>query len=155
VPGPLKNLYDKKLISNLCVELTKEHRSFNSKGFTSAVFDPDWNNKELKQRMRHITFSLHRFLPENYGQALSILTPVATRLDGFEYIFFPDYAKCYGLDDYPRSISALETFTGYSTSEFAVRPFILRYEKKMMAQMNRCSWIGDNRDREGAGRRMF
>lgn len=139
MPEPLKQLYNRQLIDALCTELKKEFKPFDSKAFSSTVFDSDWKNKELKQRIRHITISLNRFLPENYKQTLSILKPVATRLSGFEYIVFPDYVECYGIDDYSSSISALEIFTEYSTSELAVRPFIIKYEEKMMAQMARWS----------------
>ena len=139
MPEPLKNLYNKKLIGTLCVEINKEYKAFNSKEFTSTVFDSDWKNKELKQRMRHISLSLHQFLPENFKHALSILKPAASRLSGFEYMFFPDYVECYGINHYAESISALQSFTEHSTSELAVRPFIIEYENKMMSQMKKWS----------------
>jgi 3-methyladenine DNA glycosylase AlkC len=37
--------------------------------------------------------------------------------------------------NYTLSIDALEHFTKYSSAEFAVRPFIMKYPKKMMEQM--------------------
>ena len=54
-------------------------------------------------------------------------------------MLFPDYVECYGLEHFDSSISALETFTKYSSAEFAVRPFIMRYEQKMMSQMRKWS----------------
>jgi len=43
--------------------------------------------------------------------------------------------ECYGLHDFATSMPALEHFTKYSSSEFAVRTFILQDEKRMMKQM--------------------
>ncbi len=141
MPELLKNLYTPSLVANVARELKAEYRRFNAKGFQRAVFDDGWDQRELKQRLRHVTLCLHEFLPADYQQALNILTPVAPRFtDGFEYMFFPDYVELYGLENYEWSIAALEWFTQFSTSEFAVRPFILRYPKKMMSQMER--WAG-------------
>ncbi len=85
--------------------------------------------------LHYIAMTLHRFLPQNYRQTLAILLPVSERFSGFEYMFFPDFAEIYGLDDFMASMSALETFIAYSSSEFAVRAFILRYPDKTMQQM--------------------
>ena len=41
----------------------------------------------------------------------------------------------FGLEDYENSIKALEEFTIDSSSEFAIRQFILKYEDKTMQQM--------------------
>ena len=76
-------------------------------------------------------------LPANYKKAINILKPVSTQFSGFEHMFFQDFVECYGLDDYETSISALEHFTKYASSEFAVRAFILQDEQRMMKQMYR------------------
>ena len=142
MPEPFKNLYNKQLISTLCREIKKEYGKFDSVAFTKHVFDSDWDNKELKQRMRHISQALHKFLPGNYQHVLEILKPVSSRCSGFEYMFFQDYVELYGLDEYELSIPALEHFTKHASSEFAVRPFIIKYPEKMMAQMSK--WASSN-----------
>jgi 3-methyladenine DNA glycosylase AlkC len=60
---------------------------------------------------------------------------VSSSFSGFEYMFFPTFVELYGLEKYEKSIEALEHFTKYSSSEFAVRPFIKKYKHKMMLQM--------------------
>jgi len=50
-------------------------------------------------------------------------------------LFFPDFVEVYGLDDWDSSIPALEQFTPFSSSEFAVRPFIVQALDRMMNQM--------------------
>jgi len=137
MPKLLKDLYNKKLISSLSRELKKVYPSFNSEKFSKHVFSKEWKNKELKQRMRHITETLHEFLPGDYSRAISILKPVSEKFTGFEYMFFQDYVEVYGLGDFNTSIPALEHFTKYASSEFAVRPFIVKYPDKMMRQMEK------------------
>ena len=142
MPDPLKNIYNKELLNTLCMELCCLYEEFNSVGFINHVLDDEWNNKELKERMGHISNSLYKFLPLNYSEAIEILTSASSKFSGFEYMFFPGFVELYGLGEYEVSISALEHFTKHSSSEFAVRPFIQKYNSKMMAQMN--SWAESN-----------
>jgi 3-methyladenine DNA glycosylase AlkC len=135
VGEPLKNLYDEAFADQLIAELNRQYPLFDGGSFKERLFDSAWPARELKQRMRHITVTLYGLLPTDYQQALAILKPVSTRFSGFEAMFFPDYVECYGLEHYQASIAALEHFTQYSSSEFAVRPFIERYGDKMMSQM--------------------
>ena len=135
MPELLKNLYTKQLVTNLGDEIFKHYTDFDTKAFSNSIFNKDWKNKELKQRMHHIAECLHQSLPSEYGMAISILKPVSEKFEGFEYMFFQDYVECYGLDDFETSMTALEHFTKYASSEFAVRAFILQDEKRMMKQM--------------------
>ena len=137
MPEPLKNLYNKQLIVSLGYEILKHCDTFDRNAFKRSVFDKNWEDKELKQRMRHIAECLHQHLPANYKKAINILKPVSTQFNGFEHMFFQDFVECYGLSDYETSVSALEHFTKYASSEFAVRVFILQDEKRMMKQMYR------------------
>ncbi|MCF6283304.1 MAG: DNA alkylation repair protein [Candidatus Polarisedimenticolaceae bacterium] len=134
---PLKNRYNEAFIGRLVGELSAHHAPFDGDAFARQLFDSSWPERELKQRMRHITGTLHAYLPADYRQTLEILKPVSRHFSGFEPMFFPDYVECYGLDDYQASIPALAHFTQYSSSEFAVRPFIERYGDEMMLQMQR------------------
>lgn len=142
MPEPLKNLYSKELITDLGGEIKKRYSAFDKRSFTKDVFDRDWKDRELKQRMRHIAECLHRHLPVSYKKAISILKPIAKNNSGFEYMFFQDFVECYGLDDFATSIPALEHFTKFASSEFAVREFILQDEKRMMEQM--LHWAGSD-----------
>lgn len=138
----LKNLYTRVMIESLATELESEYTRFDGDAFVSSVFDRQWKQRELKQRLRHITETLHDCLPDDYATSLEILKSVAPRFSGFQYMFFPDYVELYGLDDFRTSIPALEHFTPYSSSEFAVRPFIVRYSSRMMKQME--TWAASN-----------
>jgi len=135
MPEPLKNIYSAEFIHSFCKIINKIDKQFNSKKFTACIFDNEWKNRELKGRMRHIAETLHTHLPKDYSKAITILKKASQKHNGFEYMFLPDYVELYGLDQYQESILALEHFTTYSSSEFAVRPFIQKYNKKMMSQM--------------------
>jgi 3-methyladenine DNA glycosylase AlkC len=135
MPEPLKNLYNKQLISNLSQQIYNRYTAFDQKAFNQSIFDKNWKDKELKQRMRHIAECLHQHLPADYKKAINILKPVSAKFSGFEYMFFQDFVECYGLDDFETSMPALECFTKYASSEFAVRAFIKQQEKRMMKQM--------------------
>ena len=109
---------------------------FDSRRFFRLLYDEEWENRELKARMRHASEALGQTLPSDYRKALGILLKVEKHFDGFDHLLFADFVERFGVDDYEASIPALETFTR-STAEFAIRPFIRKYPKKTMAQMRR------------------
>jgi len=82
--------------------------------------------------MRHIAICLNKELPENYALAIEIMKKAVVNFGGFLSMVFPDYVEVYGLDDYKTSIFALELFTQYGSSEFAIRHFIVRYPDRIM-----------------------
>ena len=132
---PLKNLYSIELLESVSAQLQHHYPSFDRLGFIAYVMDDEWQHRELKQRMTHIAAALHHFLPMPYSKALTLLMAISIRFTGFEYMFFPDFVERYGLGHYQDSIIALEHFTEYASSEYAVRPFIKHYPDQMMAQM--------------------
>jgi len=84
--------------------------------------------------------NLGKYLPSDYCDALSILVKVAEGYSTGLFVLgfsFPDFVEVYGLDESNWNIStnALEIFTTLWSSEMAVRPFILKYEERMMEQM--------------------
>ena len=133
-----KDLYNEKYIKVLISNITSIYPQFNSKKFTSAVFNKEWTNLELKQRMRHISTTLGLFLPQEYELAIDILKQTFVRMNDrymLENMIFQDFVEVYGLDRFEISLSALEVFTVKSSSEFAIRQFILNDEQKTMTQM--------------------
>lgn len=131
---PLKNLYTPELLAKLATVITNQYNAFHQQDFLNDVFNKQWPTLELKQRMRHISHMLHKHLPLPYAKQIAVLKPVSKTFTGFLALVFPDFVEVYGLDDYKTSIDALEHFTQYSSSEFAVRPFIIKYEKQMVKQ---------------------
>ncbi len=143
----LKNKYDKAYISNLSAKLRATYPSFDEQKFYEFIFDNHfenaWEDKELKQRISHISLALKQFLPAKYTLSLNILKKISPEFTGFEALFFPDFVAKYGLEDFQQSMQALEIFTQYSSAEFAVRPFIDVYGNIMMQQMKQWA-LSDN-----------
>lgn len=99
--------------------------------------DETWDELPLKARMRRISKTLGAFLPSRYETALDILFAIADTCVGFPYLFFPDFVAVYGQGEkyWELSMAALENFTQKSSSEFAIRPFILSNPDRVMRQM--------------------
>jgi 3-methyladenine DNA glycosylase AlkC len=138
---PLKDYYTKEYISLLINNLLKYYPSFKEQSFINTIFDSSWEEKELKERLRHITITLHSYLPKDYKEAIKILVKTCADCKYYDMhsMFFPDYVELYGLDDWGTSFYALEEFTKYGSSEFAIRQFILQDEDKAMRFLKRCA----------------
>jgi 3-methyladenine DNA glycosylase AlkC len=132
MPEPLKDRYNPAFIKRLSKVMQNHCADFNAQGFAKAVFQSDWTSLELKQRMRRISTALHGSLPLSYSKQLAVLRKAATEFEGFEAMVFPDFVEQFGLENFEASSSALEWFTRFSSSEFAVRPFIVRYGERMI-----------------------
>lgn len=135
MPEPLKNLYTPAYVQTLAVALHNVNPAFAPDRFVACVFDSEWENRELKQRMRHITVCLRAELPGSYRDALAALRSIAEKFTGFLALIFPDFVEMYGQDDPDASLAALEYFTQLSSAEFAIRPFIKREPERVMQQM--------------------
>lgn len=132
---PLKNMYTLAFFEQFTDKIKVDYPPFPTERFIQLIYDEQWDTRELKQRIRHITLSLGQTLPPSYEAALQILSLIAADCQGFPYLFFPDFIEVYGMDEYELSVRHLELFTPYSSAEFAIRPYIVRYPEQMMAIM--------------------
>jgi hypothetical protein len=71
--GALKDLYSPSFYKNLANALVAVMPSFNKQRFVSQIFTDDFNDKELKARMRHTSEVLHNFMPADFKTAANIL----------------------------------------------------------------------------------
>jgi 3-methyladenine DNA glycosylase AlkC len=140
----LKNVYDFPFLNQLSKEIERAYPLFETQRFLDCFQKDHWDGLALKERMRHITKCLHQTLSLDYVNALNILYQVVPSFTGLRGIIFPDYVEQYGLDDWDTSIQALAFFTVYSTSEFAVRPFLLKDPHNMLLQM--LKWSADENE---------
>ena len=133
MPELLKNRYNDESLYELALSIRAVYPSFQVKDFLNGIMDETWEGLELKARMRQITLNLGRYLPDDYEQALGIIDKVTAGYpDGFNdftLMYFPDFVEMYGQDEsyWDLSIDALERYTQFSTSEFAVMPFIINH----------------------------
>jgi 3-methyladenine DNA glycosylase AlkC len=130
----LKDGYSAAYINNLAQAMQQAYPAFDKTLFVKKVLDGGWPQKELKQRMRHITYCLHHCLPLSYVEQLTVLKKVAPQFTGYLALYFPDFIEVFGISYPDISVDALAYFTQYSSSEFAVRPYIIAYQKMMIKQ---------------------
>lgn len=142
----LKDIYSPNFYESLTDSMHQLDASFNKNQFISQIYVEEFQQMELKQRMRHTTLVLHEFLPSDYPEAVRYLFLLIDQLrkndagdDKLAYIFFPDYIETFGLEDYETSVKAIEYITQFITCEFAVRPFLAKYHNQMMMQMGKWS----------------
>src|SRR5882672_4527138 len=133
----LKDRYSPACVKRLAAAVSEVWPQLDSAGYARAVLGDGWAGLELKQRMRRLGSTLHRFLPIPYARQIAVLEKAAPPFGGLEGMIFPDFVEQFGLDEFDTSVRALEWFTQFSSSEFAVRPFIVRYGARMMAVMGR------------------
>lgn len=140
MPEPLKNMYNRQHLQDLAARIKVVYQPFMEAEFVDAIMDETWESLELKARGRQITLNLGKFLPQDYKTAIAVLDAVVETygswLDAL-VLYFPDFVEVFGQDDahWDISMAALEKYTKHASAEFAVRPFIINHEKRMMAQM--------------------
>jgi len=139
---PLKNLYSIQFFKNFTLSTSKVIPSFNTKTFTNQIFDNEWEDKEIKQRMKHVSIVLKDYLSTDFQKSTQQIINILKQLheDGFhkialELMFFPDYIETNGINELQTSLDAMEEITKYTSCEFAIRPFIIKYESKLMQKM--------------------
>jgi len=134
----LKHAYDETYIQRLADALKAAGGQIKKEEFCDAVFAEEWDELELKERMRKIRGTIHDQLALPYKEATEILMIAARGFGGFEGMLFPDYVQVHGLDSWGQSMKTLSVLTTFSSSEFAIRPFISQNQVKAMKQL--LSW---------------
>lgn len=145
-----KNMWNEQFFRELIKALKYIIDDFDDHLFLSQVIDDEWENKEFSQRGAHISTILNLFLPSDYKDAIIKILELIEHLKetqywksvketqfglSLEYGILAGFVEQYGLDDYEASINAIEEITQFTSCEFAVRPFIIKYSDKMMRQM--------------------
>ncbi len=139
---PLKYLYNDAFFSKLSNSISPMVEKFDEQLFMNSIYSNEWDSMELKERMRHVSLILRKYLNPGYAKSLTEIIKIIRSLTtgdqdeyGFEYMFFPDYIEVFGMDDHLISINAFETVTQFTSCEFAVRPYIQKHPELMTQQM--------------------
>ncbi|MET0244402.1 MAG: DNA alkylation repair protein [Flavitalea sp.] len=139
---PLKNLYSKAFFKDLNSHIQKVVPGFDEKGFMKAIHDRNWEQEELKQRIRHVGNALHAFLPGNFKKQAKAIATISKNLirsgakeNSFPFICLPDFIEVAGLDDFETSLDTMEIVTQFISCEFAIRPFLLKDPELVMKRM--------------------
>ncbi len=134
---PLKNAIDDSYLLKLGREISRYQKDFSPTAFRNECLGKDWDDLALKERITRITQSLENHLPGTFKQKIATLKKVAPQFTGYKAFYFPEFVSTFGMSEKDRqtSLEAMKTFTRYSSSEFAVRPFIQKNPKEMMEWM--------------------
>ena len=120
----LKEWFNRDFYRDLASALKKHHRTLDTEAFYQDAI-VDLEQLEFKGRLLRSAEICHRHLPDDYRRAVAVLRRIAPRYKGeFTGMFCPEFVGLYGLDNVDFSLEALEYFTTFSSSEFAVRPFL-------------------------------
>lgn len=142
MPALLKDIYNDTFFGEFTHALTRNLNGFDKHAFLEEVRDAEWENRELKQRMRHISNVLSSHLPGPYPQQLDIILGTIRYLKengrpngGLEHMVFPDFLEAHGQGHLEITVAAFEEVTQFVSCEFAVRPFLRQALEPVMAQM--------------------
>jgi len=139
---PLKELFNRAYFECLANELEAVHPPLKRAAFLKAVQHGN-EPRELNARMRHTAITLRSHLPADYRKAVHVLKDLALRMPkGYTALLYPDFVGVHGLDDPAFSLDALRYFTGFGSSEFAVREFFRRDVRGTLKVMR--SWAEDD-----------
>lgn len=138
----LRHFYSDEYVRLVAGVLASEVE-MSASDFVDYSLSNGWCDLALKQRMARLTAALVKFLPDDYAKSIAILTKIFPKISGgaCKYgdmlaMFVPDYTVEKGLCHIDISLDALEFFTSNgTTSELAIRPFILKYQTKTMQRM--------------------
>ena len=90
----LKDLFfSDQFIAELGKAIKGVYSDFDQDEFKRLIYADDWESKELKQMMHHITHCLAATLPKDYPHALKILKEIAPHFEGFNAMIFPDLCR--------------------------------------------------------------
>ncbi|WP_029934948.1 DNA alkylation repair protein [Thiomicrospira pelophila] len=106
----------------------------------------DWSELSLKQRIQYTSHLSYQRLEQagfGYAEIVDGLQNIAPQFPGLPGLVLSQIVEEYGLADFDVSFKALETFTQFSTAEFAIRAFIEQNQTVTMAQMQAWS-LSDN-----------
>ena len=88
----LKNIFfTSSSVSAIADVLKQIYPGFDKKHFVKLVFDDEFEDRELKAKMRHTAECLRQVLPNSYKKAIGILRKAAPHVKGFEAMWFIDH----------------------------------------------------------------
>ncbi len=139
----ITEIFGRDLAEFLSEKIVAVYPIFDSKNFVTLT-ENSVTGKTYTQRIGVIAEQLKKFLPDDYTEALQILTsvlgeenPNQTGMFTHYYWIMPigKFIQEYGLEHFDLSIKAIEEVTKRNTGEFAVRPYIRQYPERTLKVM--------------------
>lgn len=131
----LKDLYSPDFIQQLGIALQQQSPNFDTNRLLADCLTADWPDLKLMERRDRITVALHQQLPADFTRAAPLLRAIGPEFTGLVAVCLPNYVATYGLDHWQTSMDLLAWLTRFSSAEFAIRPFLVRYPATTAQQM--------------------
>ncbi|WP_119080954.1 DNA alkylation repair protein [Chitinophaga alhagiae] len=139
---PLKEMFNHRFYTGFAEAFGQADRHFNVEGFMKDV-TRGLDGLSLNQRLHNTSVVLQKHLPADFRKALNILYKVAGKVQtGYTALVFPGFVALYGKEHFDASMEALQFFTPFGSSEFAVREFLKTDFDRALTVMKR--WAADS-----------
>jgi 3-methyladenine DNA glycosylase AlkC len=136
---PLKLMFSPDLVAKLNRGLAATYQEVD---LTPLVFTTEWVNLELNERVNHIASVLYELWPKDFERAHVHLLDLADwffkekdHIQGYVYMFLPNYVQRFGLADPDLALSVIERLTVLVSCEFAIRPLLIQHQDLVMQKM--------------------
>jgi 3-methyladenine DNA glycosylase AlkC len=146
---PFKYYYGAELAQQLAGRIQTVYPSFDAGAFVARIAG-QVESLELKARVSVIAAALREYLPPAYPEALDILRsmlgPELTDEqgmfnEGYHLMPVAHFVEIYGIEDFDASLPMLYEITKRFSSEFAIRPFLVRYPARTLDLLHQ--WAHD------------
>lgn len=154
----LADLLDREAIDCLAHNISLVHPDFNGKAFQLSALN-GLKPLSILQRGHHLARALRDHLPKRYADAVHILvqslTPPQTATEDlglgvFFYLPHVSFVAAYGLDPahngghdpFETSMMAQYELTRRFSAEFSIRPFLIKWPERTLAQL--MEWTDDS-----------
>lgn len=145
---PFKLYFNEEMAWRLGRNIETVYSAFQTAVFVHHII-PQLDNLELKERVAVFSQALRHHLPADYPQAVEILLgilgpelPEAEGMftDGWLLMPIAHFVEVYGLENFEVSVRAMYEITKRHSSEFTIRPFLIRYPEQMLAILHQWAY---------------
>ncbi len=146
---PLKSIMSGELIRLIGESLRAVSSQFNQRDFVAEA-SQGLDSLELNQRGQQIGHAIARYLPPSIHEAAPILIasfgPELAKTGGnglAPFFYYPHafYIADHGIDDFEQGMQANYEITKRISAEFSIRPYLVRYRDRCLAQL--LEWASD------------
>lgn len=133
MPELLKDVFSDRFIQQLAQRFSQARPSIKAEQLTQSIYQGNWPQLTLTQRIACISEALHQQLQElPFNKQIAILKLIASHYPKAQHgsltlLPFPHFIGAYGLQQPKPALEALAFFTEYASGEFAIRPFLIEH----------------------------
>ena len=144
-----KDYFDVVLAQRMAEQITAVHPQFPADAFVNQIA-PQLDGLEMKARSTVFVQALRDHLPAGFANAWAVLeAALGAELsgedgvfnDGWHYWPIAQFIETFGLEDFDVGVRAMHEITKRHTAEFAIRPFLIHHQDKMLTILH--TWAED------------